>query len=77
LQSNLQKLVDDLTTKLDKIEHSLLAHGRNWMQSELLSNPILPIPSAPHYIFASKQAGGLAFIEPVHENHVQTIVQAM
>ena len=31
----------------------------------------------PHYIFASKQAGGLAYIDPVRENHVQTIVQAV
>jgi hypothetical protein len=37
----------------------------------------LPSRATPHYIFASKQAGGLAYIDPVRENHVQTIVQAV
>ena len=37
----------------------------------------LPSRATPHYIFVSKQAGGLAYIDPVRENHVQTIVQAV
>ena len=40
-------------------------------------NQLSPPSSTPHYIFASKQAGGLAFIDPIRENHVQTIVQAL
>jgi hypothetical protein len=106
--SNLQNLVDDLATKLDKIEHSLLApwqkldairtfiqpcftyalrstdpttkslqSHRSQLTKTVKSICALPSRATPRYIFASKQAGGLAFIDPVRENHVQTIVHAM
>jgi hypothetical protein len=106
--SNLQNLVDELTTKLDKIEQSLLAlwqkldairtfiqpcltyafrstdptakslqSYRSQLIKTIKSISSLPPRATPHYIFASKQAGGLAFIDPIRENHVQTIVQAL
>ena len=37
----------------------------------------LPTRSTSHYIFASKQVGGLGFSDPFRENNIQTIVQAM
>ena len=36
-----------------------------------------PTRATTHYIFASKQAGGLGFTDPIRENHLQTIVQAI
>jgi hypothetical protein len=106
--SNLQNLVDDLTSKLEKIEQSLLAPWqkldairtfvqpcltyalrstdpttkslqsyRSQLTKIIKSICTLPSRATPNYIFASKQAGGLAFIDPIRENHVQTIVQAM
>ena len=106
--TNLQNLVDDLTSKLDKIEQSLLAPWqkldairtfvqpcltyalrstdpttkslqsyRSQLTKTIKSICTLPSRGTPHYIFALKQAGGLAFIDPICENHVQTIVQAM
>ena len=106
--ADLQKLVDDLTSKLDKIEKSLLAPWqkldaiRTFIQPCLTyalrsTNPTtkslqsyrsqliqtirsvcsLPTRATTHYIFASKQAGGLGFTDPTRENHLQTIVQAV
>ena len=106
--TNFQNLVDDLNSKLEKIEQSLLAPWqkldaiRTFVQPCLtyafrstdpttkslqsycsqLTKTIksictLPSRATPHHIFASKQAGGLAFIDPVQENHVQTIDQAV
>ena len=37
----------------------------------------LPTRATTHYIFAAKQAGGLGFMDPCLENHLQTIVQAL
>jgi hypothetical protein len=106
--TNLQNLVDDLTSKLEKIEQSLLTPWqkldairtfvqpcltyafrstdpttkslqsyRSQLTKTIKSICTLPSRATPHYIFASKQAGGLAFIDPVRENHVQTTVQAV
>ncbi|CAB4023934.1 Hypothetical predicted protein [Paramuricea clavata] len=106
--SDLAKLIDELTSKLDKIENSLLAPWqkldtiRTFIQpcltyalrstdpttkslqsyrSQLIktipSVCYLPTRATTHYIFASKQAGGLGLADPTRENHLQTIVQAV
>jgi hypothetical protein len=106
--TDLQKLVDDLTSKLEKIETSLLAPWqkldaiRTFIQpcltyalrstdpttkslqsyrSQLIKTIrtvcYLPTRATTHYVFASKQSGGLGFTDPTRENHLQTIVQAI
>ena len=106
--SDLQTLVDELTTKLTRIETSLLAPWqkldaiRTFVQpcltyalrstdtpkqtlekyrSQLIKTVrsicSLPNRATTHYIFGSKRTGGLAFIDPCQEAHLQTVVQAV
>ena len=106
--TNLSTLIDELTTKLTKIENSLLAPWqkldaiRTFVQpcltyALLSTDPTtksleayraqlirtvraicsLPTRATTHYIFAAKHAGGLGLTDPLTENHLQTVVQAL
>ena len=91
--TQLETLVDELTSKLNKIENSLLAPWqkldandptikslqayRSQLIATIRSICSLPTRATTHYIFASKRSGALAFTDPCVENHLQTIVQAI
>ena len=106
--TNLSTLIDELTTKLTKIENSLLAPWQKLDAIRTFVQPCLtyalrstdpttksleayraqlirtvhaicslPTRATTHYIFAAKRAGGLGLTDPLTENHLQTVVQAL
>ena len=60
----------------DPTNTSLLAY-RKELLATVRSICHLPTRATTHYIFASKQVGGLGLTDPCKENNIQTIVQAL